>query len=261
MKTQHTGRTSSGDRCYNLAVACVLFLCVLLLTAATVLWIKFGILNTEFEKLQTTYSTLITEQDQLQTSYKYLTTERNRLWTKTMQMGLERDHLKARNNNLTINRDEQKATIKNLEDGMKQLQKKYDELQNLLNTIGKWTCFTFKSTFYGMSNENKNWEESRKDCMDKGADLLIINSKEEQEFIGKQLGKFQTWIGLSDIEKEGEWKWVDGTPLTTEYWAKDEPNNVGDEDCAVIYASSGAFWNDRQCSVKLPWICEKSVSQ
>ncbi|KAK3507548.1 hypothetical protein QTP70_028450 [Hemibagrus guttatus] len=253
MKTQHTGRTTAGDRCYNLAVACVLLLCVLLLTAATVLWIKFSILNTELDKLQTTYSTLITERDQLQTSYKYLTTERNRLWTKTTQMSLERDHLKARNNNLTINRDEQKATIVKLENVMKQL-------LNMLNTTGKWRWFTFSSSIYGMSNEMKSWEESREDCSVKGAHLLIINSKEEQEIVVKELLSFQAWIGLSDREKEGEWKWVDGTTLNTNfsYWAEGEPNNVGEEDCAVI---SGSIWNDGRCSDKLPWICEKPVFQ
>ncbi|KAK3507420.1 hypothetical protein QTP70_020384 [Hemibagrus guttatus] len=125
---------------------------------------------------------------------------------------------------------------------------------------GKWKCFSSSSNFYGMSNEKKSWEESRKDCREKGADLLIINNTEEQEFIGKQLGNFEAWIGLSDEVKEREWKWVDGTTLNTSfsYWAEGEPNNVGEEDCAVI---SGSICNDRKCSDKLPWICEKPVFQ
>ncbi|KAK2865596.1 hypothetical protein Q7C36_001652 [Tachysurus vachellii] len=132
------------------------------------------------------------------------------------------------------------------------------------NNAGKQKCFSFSSSFYIMSNEMKNWEESRKDCKAKGADLVIINSKEEQEFIVKQLDKLETWIGLSDTVKEGEWKWVDDTPLNTGYWAQGEPNNRGDEDCAVIYTYPShltATWNDRKCSAKLPWICEKDVSQ
>ncbi|KAF4071633.1 hypothetical protein AMELA_G00275590 [Ameiurus melas] len=112
-----------------------------------------------------------------------------------------------------------------------------------------------------MSNEKKNWEESRQDCRNKGADLVIINSKEEQEFIGKQLGSSKAWIGLSDGDEEGKWKWVDDTPLTTEFWAKGEPNNVDEEDCAEILSLNGNFWNDHKCSHKEQWICEKRVSQ
>ncbi|KAF5896430.1 C-type lectin domain family 4 member E-like isoform X1, partial [Clarias magur] len=70
-------------------------------------------------------------------------------------------------------------------------------------------------SIYFMSTEEKNWTESRQDCRDKGADLLIINNKEEQEFISKQLDRSEFWIGLSDRDTEGEWKWVDDTPLTT----------------------------------------------
>ncbi|XP_053086703.1 C-type lectin domain family 17, member A-like [Pangasianodon hypophthalmus] len=122
-------------------------------------------------------------------------------------------------------------------------------------------CFYFSSSFYCMSKETKSWEESRQNCSSRGADLVIINSKEEHEFIGQQLGGSQAWIGLSDRDREGEWKWVDGTPLTTEYWGPGEPGNTGDEDCAEIYNTDKVVWNDMKCSDKRHWICEKRLSQ
>ncbi|XP_060720555.1 hepatic lectin-like isoform X1 [Tachysurus vachellii] len=262
MKTRHTERTTAGDRCYNPAVVCVLLLGFLLLTAATVLWVKFSILNTELNKLQSTYRTLIIERDQLQTSYKHLTLERNRLWTRKIQMSLERDHLKGRNKNLTINREKQEAKIMSLENRMKQLEKTMDELQNLLNNIDTqaqlgWRYFN--SSFYYFSTGMKNWNDSRQDCRNRGADLVIIDSAAEENFINSNLGSIQAWIGLSDTEIEGQWKWVDGTRLTNGFWKTNEPNNAGNnEDCAEVYAPNGIqCWNDSECSYEAPWICEK----
>ncbi|KAF5897160.1 C-type lectin domain family 4 member E-like isoform X1, partial [Clarias magur] len=95
-----------------------------------------------------------------------------------------------------------------------QLQRERDGCLKTLCDLHKVKCFNFSSSFYFMFNEQKNWNESRQECRERGADLVIINSREEQEFIIEQLGDSnQTWIGLSDREREGKWKWVDDTLL------------------------------------------------
>ncbi|KAM3864657.1 C-type lectin domain family 4 member E-like [Diretmus argenteus] len=71
------------------------------------------------------------------------------------------------------------------------------------------------SSCYLLSSEKRSWEISRQDCLRRGADLVVINSLEEQIFLTTlPSGPTPIWIGLSDREKEGTWKWVDGTPLT-----------------------------------------------
>ncbi|XP_053474879.1 C-type lectin domain family 4 member M-like [Ictalurus furcatus] len=272
----NTGGDTAWSRCYRVTVVCVVLLCVLLLTAVTVLWIRFNNLTTENNQLQTSYNTLTIERDQLQTSYNNLTKERDQLQTSYNNLTKERDQLQTSYNNRTIERDQLQTSYNNLTTERDQLQTSYntltierDQLQreidgyrSTLQLCYKGRCFSFNSSFYYMSNDRKNWEESRQDCRDKGADLVIINSKEEQVFIGNQLGSSQAWIGLSDGAVERDWKWVDGTPLTTAYWADGEPNNDGDEDCAeMINSPNGKLWNDSKCSHEALWICEKRVAQ
>uniref|UniRef100_A0A3B3RJM5 C-type lectin domain-containing protein n=1 Tax=Paramormyrops kingsleyae TaxID=1676925 RepID=A0A3B3RJM5_9TELE len=80
-----------------------------------------------------------------------------------------------------------------------------------------WT--RFGTRLYYFSYVTKNWQESRQDCKNRGADLIIINSQQEQ--VGEESRTMdiilhtEAWIGLIDREREGTWKWVDGTPLTT----------------------------------------------
>uniref|UniRef100_A0A668U4W0 C-type lectin domain-containing protein n=1 Tax=Oreochromis aureus TaxID=47969 RepID=A0A668U4W0_OREAU len=55
---------------------------------------------------------------------------------------------------------------------------------------------------------------------------------------------------------EGQWKWVDGTPLTLANWATNEPNNG--EDCVHVRNDKKKSWNDLSCAASLKWICEKT---
>ncbi|KAB5515148.1 hypothetical protein PHYPO_G00250700 [Pangasianodon hypophthalmus] len=250
-ETSDTGNSHAGNKCYRLTAVCLLLLCVLLLTAVTVLWIKINTLNTENNQLQTRYSNLTIERDQLQST--------------NYDLNREKDQQEAKLKELTNKMINLQASYTDTKDKSEKLQMEKDALQKKLTAIDSqskegWRCFC--SGVYYISTEQKTWSESRQDCRSRGGDLVIINSREEQEFIIKQLGNTKAWIGLSDIDTEGVWKWVDGTRLTTAYWGDGEPNNVGDEDCAEMLSSHiSKSWNDRLCSAQLPWICEKSAFQ
>ncbi|XP_076735437.1 low affinity immunoglobulin epsilon Fc receptor-like isoform X2 [Maylandia zebra] len=83
----------------------------------------------------------------------------------------------------------------------------------------RWT--RFGSSCYFKSTEAKHWQESRRACQDKGADLVMINSKEEQEFVN-ELNMVDSWIGLRANQTSGgyKWEWVDGSALTQTFWAE-----------------------------------------
>ncbi|XP_071025328.1 C-type lectin domain family 4 member M-like [Oncorhynchus clarkii lewisi] len=87
-------------------------------------------------------------------------------------------------------------------------------LQVALNISLRLVCWNkFESCWYFVSSEIKTWSESRQDCVERGADLVIVNSREKQRFLFA-FNK-RAWIGLTDNETEGSWKWVDGTPQIT----------------------------------------------
>ncbi|KAL3969671.1 sodium-dependent lysophosphatidylcholine symporter 1 [Sarotherodon galilaeus] len=121
---------------------------------------------------------------------------------------------------------------------------------------------SFSCSCYLLSERSGSWNQARKDCRDRGADLVVIDFAKEQEYLTR-LTKRLTWIGLHDEEEEGKWKWVDGTPLNLKYWAHGQPDNGGgdpqwgEEDCAHIRTPENTLWNDLSCRTSLPWVCEK----
>ncbi|XP_064859833.1 C-type lectin domain family 4 member E-like [Oncorhynchus nerka] len=153
------------------------------------------------------------------------------------------------------------ASYSNLTEERDQLQTERDFLSGRLTNLS-WQ--NFESSWYFLSDDTKTWKESREDCLERGADLVIINSDKEQEFLFN-LNK-GVWIGLTDSVTEGNLIWVDGTPLTNpRYWSPNQPDNgggkpeYGEEDCVQIHKeqSSRKSWNDISCRSKLNWVCEK----
>ncbi|XP_053713272.1 CD209 antigen-like protein E isoform X2 [Synchiropus splendidus] len=117
-----------------------------------------------------------------------------------------------------------------------------------------------RPSVYYVSPVKKSWFDSRNFCVERGADLVVINSKEEQEFMNKFVKI--TWIGLSQRQDNGQWVWVDGTPLNISFWSLGEPNDVdGKENCTEINNRPvGKSWNDADCQIEKFWICEKSIN-
>ncbi|XP_030792928.1 CD209 antigen-like protein 2 isoform X3 [Rhinopithecus roxellana] len=125
-----------------------------------------------------------------------------------------------------------------------------------------WEWTFFQGNCYFMSNSQRNWHDSITACQEVGAQLVIIKSAEEQNFLQLQSSRSNrfTWMGLSDLNQEGTWQWVDDSPLSTsfkQYWNRGEPNNIGEEDCVEF---NGNGWNDDKCSAAKFWICKKSAA-
>ncbi|NXX12217.1 MBL protein, partial [Podargus strigoides] len=56
----------------------------------------------------------------------------------------------------------------------------------------------------------------------------------------------QAYIGISDEQTEGRFMYLNGETVTYTNWNAGEPNNLKNEDCAVVQESGK--WNDVNCS-------------
>ncbi|XP_051765532.1 CD209 antigen-like protein E [Ctenopharyngodon idella] len=171
--------------------------------------------------------------------------------TKSTSLTEERDQLLTKISSLTEERDQLQIIAFKTE---KDLLSKNDDLIKCLHE--KDGRIYNQSSFYYISSEKKSWTESRKYCTERGADLIIINNKEEQDFVKKMSDGVKVWIGLTDSDVEDTWKWVDDTYLTSNFWGSGEPNGRTGENC-VLTDSSG--WADYPCHGHYQWICEKTI--
>ncbi|XDV33818.1 hypothetical protein PO909_004087 [Leuciscus waleckii] len=125
--------------------------------------------------------------------------------------------------------------------------------------------------FYYFSSEKLTWSSSRAFCVSKGTDLVTITSQSEQMFLNSEI-KDQYWIGLNDLQTEGNWVWVNNQTLTetgVQFWfqrvsEKSEPDNwrgndANGENCAVVTSSNNYSWFDVSCNFMYNFICEKKV--
>ncbi|XP_062385106.1 asialoglycoprotein receptor 1-like [Sardina pilchardus] len=128
-----------------------------------------------------------------------------------------------------------------------------------------WVHHSGKCYFF--SSSGKSWKQSQDHCVTLGGHLVIVNNQEEQNFLCQSAITDYYWIGMTDLESEGQWIWVDGTPLNKTgavFWYKrpngqDEPDNwkgndPSGEHCALFF--KGGDWRDNSCKSRWRFVCE-----
>nr|XP_015825661.2 CD209 antigen-like protein E [Nothobranchius furzeri] len=216
-------------------------------------------ISSEIAKLQISYNAAVQGRDD---ALKLLATERSQQQVTRW----EHEHLTAR--------------IKDYGNQVERIQMDIATLKSQLPMIREgcrhcapgWTflsstCFYFP---FASTYSRTVWQEARQSCQRLGGDLVVLDSRDKQVALFNFINTFRNptgilhlsgfWIGLTDAEDEGVWKWLDGTKLKEGFWSIGEPNNVNNEDCAAIYPTDNPFmaWNDAPCEFRLKWICESA---
>ena len=72
------------------------------------------------------------------------------------------------------------------------------------------------------------------------------------------------WIGATDAENEGVWKWEDGSPFNFQGWFI-PPDGRKKENCAELFNTyentySYKGWNDLDCRSNMNFVCAKPAA-
>lgn len=109
-------------------------------------------------------------------------------------------------------------------------------------------------SYYLYTPSSGTWDDVLSDCVSKGGYPAVINTSEENEFLFnymKDSGLNAAFIGYTDKEMEGSWKWVYGEKSDFTDWGKNsrghqEPNHESDEEdwAQMDGRMREGHWND-----------------
>ncbi|XP_043994216.1 CD209 antigen-like protein E isoform X2 [Gambusia affinis] len=162
------------------------------------------------------------------------------------------------------------------------LQTQKEEIEALVKNVSDLTRLKcepgwekYGGNCYYFSTTESSWINSRSSCVDRGSDLVKIDSREEQIFLESRLRNLMKddedrfWIGLTDSVEEGKWFWVDGSALdkSLSFWSSKQPDDLGvndlpGADCVRMgmpEENNLNCWADRNCDSPQKSICEKTA--
>ncbi len=95
--------------------------------------------------------------------------------------------------------------------------------------------------------EQVTWHQAVASCALLGGHLVTISDAAENAFVN-DLNGGDWWLGLSDVDTEGQFVWVTGEPLTFTNWDPGQPdNNSGLQDCV---RQNRGVWDDDECNAE-----------
>ena len=113
--------------------------------------------------------------------------------------------------------------------------------------------------FYKIYKTYRNYGDAKARCEFDGAGFLAIpRSQAENDFLISLLPNQEFWIGIDDIEEEGNFVAVDGREITWTNWETGQPNGGASENAVSVSRWNGR-WNDEAVGTSYSWVCSSYI--
>ena len=113
------------------------------------------------------------------------------------------------------------------------------------------TVYSHNGHTYMLTTQPMTWTQAEAEAVIKGGHLVTINDQAEQDWLTSTFAEEASlWMGLTDSEEEGNWKWVSGEISTYSNWRQGQPDDgagrFGGEEYGQFDANGNdvSSWND-----------------
>jgi hypothetical protein len=130
------------------------------------------------------------------------------------------------------------------------------------------TCFAANGGNYAACTTVATFRDAAVQCGRAGMALATINDATEDQALrthATTAGLAAYWAGAVDLDSEGNWIWLDTTPLWSgtstgtakayANFASTAPNGGTAKDCLSVLASGQ--WTDEDCTTTAAYVCER----
>lgn len=93
----------------------------------------------------------------------------------------------------------------------------------------------FEGHYYLAVLSRLNWDQAAAVCKKMGGHLVYIETKEEMQFIQKLIDGIPVYIGATDKQKEGDWRWLNGRKVLRSFWTPNRPFNNKNLYGCILY--------------------------
>jgi len=117
--------------------------------------------------------------------------------------------------------------------------------------------------YYEFHPEKMNWYSAKRVCEANHGTLATITDLNTQSLLRDRYGSTskskRLWIGASDRNKEGNWRWVTGERFGFTNWYRNQPSFKRHEDCLGFNYYKKGSWSDEVCDLDRSFICQHLV--